>query len=337
MIRFAWLQFRVQAIVAGCALSIVAIVLAVTEPHILNLYDSTVLTCKAHLDCGTATTSFLQTDGPIYAGTAVLLLTLPALIGMFWGAPLAAREFETGTFRLAWTQGVTRTRWVVVKLGFGVVASALTVGLLSLMTTWWASKIDLVRLDSYNVLLFSSRDIVPVGYAVFAFVLGFSAGLILRRTLPAMTVAIAGFVAARLAVIYWVRPHLIAPWHKDLQIGPQGNGIMGLGETQHGVEVDLATKGIIKNAWIYSNELVDKAGRVPTQSFLNRACPFDRTNGQFNMPQCISNLAAKYHQLVTYQPASHLWAFEWYETGIFVGFAVVLGGLALWRVRFTSS
>jgi ABC-type multidrug transport system ATPase subunit len=33
----------------------------------------------------------------------------PVLIGMFWGAPLVARELETGTFRLAWTQSVTRT------------------------------------------------------------------------------------------------------------------------------------------------------------------------------------------------------------------------------------
>ena len=46
-----------------------------------------------------------------------LVLVVPALIGMFWGAPLIAHELETGTFRLAWTQSVSRRRWLLVKMG----------------------------------------------------------------------------------------------------------------------------------------------------------------------------------------------------------------------------
>ena len=42
---------------------------------------------------------------------------MPALIGAFWGAPLITREFEAGTFRLAWNQSVTRARWLAIKLG----------------------------------------------------------------------------------------------------------------------------------------------------------------------------------------------------------------------------
>jgi len=42
-------------------------------------------------------------------------LATPALLGIFWGAPLIARELETGTCRLAWNQSVTRTRWLTVK------------------------------------------------------------------------------------------------------------------------------------------------------------------------------------------------------------------------------
>jgi len=51
------------------------------------------------------------------AALGLVVLVVPALIGVFWGAPLIARELETGTFRLAWTQSVTRTRWLAVKLG----------------------------------------------------------------------------------------------------------------------------------------------------------------------------------------------------------------------------
>jgi hypothetical protein len=43
------------------------------------------------------------------------LAVLPALAGLFVGAPLLARELEQGTHRFAWTQGVTRRRWLLSK------------------------------------------------------------------------------------------------------------------------------------------------------------------------------------------------------------------------------
>ena len=110
MIRFAALQFRIQAAIAFGALVVIAIVLAVTGPHLVTLYDTTVVPCSTHNDCSAATTALTDTDGPIQVFLTFLLLVVPALIGMFWGAPLIAREFETGTYGLAWTQGVTRTR-----------------------------------------------------------------------------------------------------------------------------------------------------------------------------------------------------------------------------------
>ena len=55
------------------------------------------------------------------------MLALPALIGLFWGAPLIARELEAGTHRLVWNQSVTRGRWLAVKLGLiGLAAAAAT-------------------------------------------------------------------------------------------------------------------------------------------------------------------------------------------------------------------
>jgi ABC-type transport system involved in multi-copper enzyme maturation permease subunit len=115
VIRFAWLQFRIQATVAVGALAIVAVVLALTGPDLVHLYDTTIASCAAHHDCSTATTNFISTDGPLQVFLDFLVLAVPLLIGMFWGAPLISREFEAGTFRLAWTQGVTRTRWLVLS------------------------------------------------------------------------------------------------------------------------------------------------------------------------------------------------------------------------------
>ena len=121
MIRLSWLQFRAQAVTAAAALAAAAVTLAATSPH------------RAQ---NTGTSHFL-----FIAGIVVLYLT-PALIGTFWGAPLISRELETGTYRLAWTQSVSRTRWLAVKLGLAALASMATAGLLSLMVTWWSSPID---------------------------------------------------------------------------------------------------------------------------------------------------------------------------------------------------
>ena len=45
---------------------------------------------------------------------------------------------------------------------------------------------------------------------------GSTAGVLLRRTVPAMAVTLVGFVAARLAVTNWVRPNLASPLHESL-------------------------------------------------------------------------------------------------------------------------
>src|ERR1700722_13828436 len=205
MIRFTWLQFRFQFLIAFGALVLLAVVLGVTGPHIAHLYNSTIATCDAHDDCSTAITNFLASDVVLQELGNVVIIA-PALLGMFWGAPLVAREFETGTNLLVWTQSVTRRRWIAAKLVVVGLASMAVAGLCSLLITWWSSPFDRVNMTQFPV--FSERGIAPIGYAAFAFALGVTAGVLIRRTLPAMATALLGFVAARVAVTFWVRPNL---------------------------------------------------------------------------------------------------------------------------------
>ena len=58
-------------------------------------------------------------------------------------------------------------------------------------------------------MTFASRDIVPLGYAAFAFALGTTLGLLLRRTLPAMAITLAVFIAIQILVPTLIRPHLL--------------------------------------------------------------------------------------------------------------------------------
>jgi len=290
VIRFAWLQFRMQAAVTAGVLAIVAGVLALTGPGLVHLYGTTVASCAARHDCSTATANFTGTDGPLQVFVDFLVLAVPLLIGMFWGAPLVSREFETGTFRLAWTQGVTRTRWLAVKLGLGAVASAAIAGLLSLMVSWWSSRLDQVNAGPFDSLRFGVRDLVPIGYAAFAFTLGLTAGLFFRRMLPAMLAALAGFVAAREVVTAWVRPYLFTPLHLSLPI------------------------------------------TTATPVSIDQTCPLGNY-GPLNPRDCTARLAAKFHQLVTYQPGSRYWPMQWYELAIFLGLSIVLGAFCFWWIR----
>jgi hypothetical protein len=349
VIWLAWRQFRTQVLVVAGVLAAVAIVLILTGPHLVSLSDGYLKLCRANKDCGSTTNPVVNTDGKLESGFSDLLLLAPALIGIFWGAPLIARELETGTHRLSWTQSITRRRWLAVKLGLVGLASVAVAGLLSLMLTWWSSPIDTANANRFGDAMFSLRDITPMGYAAFAFALGVTTGVLMRRTLPAMASTLVIFVAARLAESEWVRPHLMSPVHTATALS-MGNGI-GFSLTPSGLQME-ANPPNIANAWALSNDIVNKAGQAPSSAFLKSACPsiangapagggggatHVRVSGNgpplHAFQDCVAKVAASYHEVVTYQPASRFWAFQGIETAIFFVLALLLAGLCFWWVR----
>ena len=214
MTWLAWRQSRLQFLIAACALLILALAFALTEPGLSHL----------SAEYGARPAAFLaqvQTGGyPVlyFAGVAVMYLT-PLVIGAFWGAPLIARELETGTHRLIWNQSVTRTRWLLVKIAIGGGAAMLFAGIAGLLLSWWAGPIDRAggfpvgtsQLPVFDPIVFGTRGIVPVGAAALAFMIGVTAGLLVRRTIPAMALTLAVFAAALVAMPLWISPHLITP------------------------------------------------------------------------------------------------------------------------------
>src|ERR1022692_2592454 len=66
-------------------------------------------------------------DSTLRLWLSVLVVVVPGILGVFWGAPLVAGELESGSFRLAWTQDVSRVRWLGARLaraGLGARAAA---------------------------------------------------------------------------------------------------------------------------------------------------------------------------------------------------------------------
>jgi len=135
---------------------------------------------------------------------------LPFMLGALIGAPLVAREIERGTHRLAWTQSVSRTHWIVVQIalaGAGVAAAAYG---FTLLMSWWLAPSNQLN-GLFNNDVFDFHGIAAIGYALFAFGLAALLGAAFRRILPAIALTLPIYAAARLVIQDAVRPHFIAP------------------------------------------------------------------------------------------------------------------------------
>lgn len=352
MIRLTWLQFRVQASVVATALALVAILLILNGHQLYHLYNTTVANCVAGSDCTPAKDQFLKHNVVLRQLLGLLLLVVPALLGIFWGAPLIAREYESGTFRLAWTQSVSQTRWLIAKIGLASLASMLVAGLLSLLFTWWSRPFERITMDRFIPGVFDERGVVVIGYALFAFAVGVTAGVVLRHTLPAMAVTLVGFVGGRLIFTYLVRGRLMAPQLLSMPLRAATD--LGFSPSPAGTTFTGGTPSI-DNAWAISSKIVDAAGNTATNSalhtFLVNACPaiVNGASGvppagaathvpvaqgqQSNFQNCIDQLSKSYHLVVSYQPASRYWAFQWYELAIFAAFSLVLMAFCFWWIQ----
>lgn len=335
MIWLTWRQARAQTLAALGGLAVLAIYLVILGQAIRNFYDAQIVGCTAANTCAQAETLFGEkylTQVTLIGG---LLVAVPAVIGVFWGAPLITRELETGTHRMIWTQSVTRNRWLAVKLGILAVLSLALTGIFSLLLTWAASPFDRVIGSRFSVLTFDSRGIVPLGYAVFGFVLGLTVGLLIRRSLPAMAVTLVIFVAVMIVVPQLIRPHLMTPQTTtvafDLEVA---NRINGIGSNSGPSSGDSQPLGIFggysqPGAWILSSAFAPllKADGSAFTVAENKAC----FTGDFRKDmECLA--AKNLHFSVTYHAAGRYWPFQWIETSGFLVLALILAGFCFWRL-----
>lgn len=334
MIWLTWRQFRAAAIVVFGALAALAVVLAATGRGLAGEYTTGIAACTAQNgDCSAFIREFFRDYQNVFLAVTAVMLVLPALIGLFWGAPLVSRELETGTHRLVWNQSVTRTRWLAVKLGLTGLAALTAAALGSLAVTWWSSTIDQVAVEDFprlGSLVFDARGVVPIGYAAFAFALGVTVGMLVRRALPAMAVTLAVFVAVQLAMPTLVRPHLLEPTRSTVEFS---QSILD-GLVRDGSLIRIRAQAPEQGAWLRSSQTVDAGGNAVEGIPLSAAsgpCAFDRTGG---ISECLAEInRLGYRQQLTYHAADRFWPFQWIETASYTAAALGLTGFCFWWIR----
>jgi hypothetical protein len=320
MTWWAWRQHRSQMLAAAGVLAAVAIWMGVTGVGFAHDFrDLGIASClAARGDCSQAIDQFEA----LHRGLALLvplLLVAPGLIGVFWGAPLIAREVEAGTHRLAWTQSLSRRRWLAWQLGFLGAGTVVLSALFAWLVSWWSGPITAAGLNRFTPGIFDLRGIVPVFYAAFAFALGVAVGSVIRRTVAAMGITLLGYAGVRAAVTLVARPHFATPVVVSSPIG-QGN-----------VRVDLAD-------WVLHTEAVDalghvvgRGGGIDLKLMVGRCPPPIFVDPGGSVQSCLQRLGI--HLVSTIQPYYRYWSFQLIESAIFAVLTVLLVAFTVRWVR----
>ena len=165
-------------------------------------------TRRAQSPAVTWSTTSMALDG--FLANGLVLQAVPALIGAFVGAPVLARELETGTFRYAWTQGFGRWRWTLAKLVALAVVVAAAAGALSVLISWYYQPYfatgnqplchHVAPLTSPLAPgLFDLRGVTFAAWTLAAFAIGALAGMLIRRVVPAIVATLAAYTGLALA------------------------------------------------------------------------------------------------------------------------------------------
>jgi ABC-2 family transporter len=332
MMWLTWRQYRKQALYTLIALAVLAAVMVPTGLAMHHTFThSGLAACLKKLGTAATTSGDNQHcdalgqqfsneyNGMTFIG--ILFVLLPVLVGLFFGAPLVAREVEQGTHRLVWTQGITRRHWALTKFGvLGGVAVVLAAAY-ALGMTWWFAPIVQNGGGRLGPISFDVQGIAPIGYTLFAVALGVFVGTMLPKLVPAMGITLGGYVAVRVLVEALARPRFMAP--ETLRIAADSG------------------KQINENsgAWIYSQGIVNANGKMvqPNGGIYCQPAP-----GGGHVGGCGNELVsqglgpAPFSNQIVYQPGSRFWAFQSIETGVFVALTILLVYLAIRRVRRIS-
>jgi hypothetical protein len=230
---------------------------------------------------------------------------LPLAVGMFWGAPLIARELEQGTYRLVFTQSVSRRRWLVTKLGALSGAAALLGAVTGAVVAWsYAAYADAGGFGDRpfgNTLTFSQSGVVPAATWVFALLTGVTVGLLLRRTMTAVAVTLVALPLVFLGLVF-VRPHYLPPAEHVV-------------DSAHMTPDSGAPISNSEQGWVFQVSYVDQNGRDLDSAAAGVVCA--DPGSTYPTAQCLDRTGLR--QRIVYQPADRYVWFQLIEAGLLLG------------------
>jgi hypothetical protein len=326
--RMAWVTWRQHRFaLAGVAalLGVLAVYLWLTGLRMHHAYAAAAA-CRpaASIACANTMGDFNAAYGSTAQTIAAMLHVIPALIGAFVGAPVLARELETGTFRYAWTQGFGRQRWALAKLAQLAIVVAAGAGVFSLLFSWYYQPLFAEK--GYQSPLgpgvFDLRGTAFAAWALAAFAIGALAGMLIRRVVPAIAATLAAWAGLLLTAGMLLRQHYAVPLVTGNPDPADSSAwIMSQWWTRGGTPVSPPAM----------NKII--------QSTIEQVMPKTQANFAAGEPDAPYAIAVRYltqhgYTLWTrYQPSSRFWPFQWIESGWLLALSALLITTTIWLVR----
>lgn len=320
MIWLAWRLQRLEFILTAGFLALLGAYLVATGLPIASVYHQLGPACPS---TGVSSSQCELLAQAVNSRTASVIdlfswmRLLPLGFAVMFAAPILI-QVEQGTYRMVWTQSATRTRWLTVMLASAILATVVAATIFSALTSWWRQPVDFVQGAWHTG--FDVEGPTPVAYSVFALALLLAAGVLLRRSLPAVGIAFAGFLVARYAITAWLRPYYLAPVYNTWRIGAP--------KIQYGVRMHDPYD------WTLAMGQGNRRGTITPQNVIDRTCPPKvASNGVTNaLTPCLRQHHWAYNVFI-FQPASRFWLFQFIESAIYLGMAAALLAVTIWWVR----
>ena len=308
--RTLWVTWRHHRVALGGVavfLGVLAVWLWTTGLLVHHAFAAAV-SCRpvGSANCTNLVIDFESTNSFLKGG--FVLQPIPVLIGAFIGPVVLAREFETGTFRYAWTQAFGRWRWALAKLVLLGIAVASFAAAFSLLLSWYYQPYvsaqnapNAAGASPFSAGLFDLRGPAFVGWTLAAFAIGALAGMLIRRIVPAIVATLAAYTAFALLTANVLREHYLTPLvAKNLHI-PNSAWILS----------EWWTKG---GKYVFGSRIqLDVLPQLCPSSFTAGPLGGVSSSGPMTATQCL--MRHGYVEWATYQPISRFWPFQWIEGG----------------------
>jgi hypothetical protein len=312
MIWVGWRQQRVETLIAASVLLVLAAVAIPVGLHMASVYSHEGLgVCARNADspiCGISVGSFLTR----FNGLNLVFLwssLVPALAALLLAAPFVL-DLDNGTYRLYWTQSITRRRWIVTKLALSVIALVAVAGCLIALATWARAPIDHLN-GRMGTNVYDIEGLAPLGYALFVLGVAVALGALWRRGVPALIVSFVVYVVGRAFMDSWLRQRLLSPVKTTWLASGNGPNL--------------------NHALVINQFVSTKSGRELTSS-PGPGC-IRHSGGLFTHTSICAQphaLGAHVYMTALYQPASRFWELQGIEFGIVAGIGVLLVLAAAW-------
>ncbi len=325
--KLAWVGWRQHRVALGGAAALLAgvsvwmLVSGLQMRSALSTFGLNGCTSLTASSCTTQETVFIN---DYYSGAQIVagvLTVIPVVIGALLGGPLVSRELETGTFRLSWTQGCGRTRWLAARLVLLAVAVTAGAAAVSAVFSWYYQP--MLRLGQDSPLapqVFDLRGVAFAGWTLAAFAISVCAGALIRRTIPAIVAALAAWSGLLMLVVFWLRSHY--------QTALTGVGLVN------------STSGNGQGTpWVLTQWWIQPGGSPASQSEIAALSGQLRQAGGLPTPQAVQQWFAEqgYLKYFTYQPASRFWHFQLIEGSWLLVLSVLLGAATVWLIRHRAT